>query len=704
MQDPKSEKDQGGAGYEKAVEPIHGIIDRIHALHHPDWEQKNEDISSIKAALARYSSDLEHLKYRYDARGAELEKLKAQYTELEHKFLMRPDAMRRAGEMEVTELVKQKHDLVSLENSLERDRHELGREKERLAARAEGTVSARQAELEKEYAAKAALLASRDEKCALREKAVSEAEKRFEEQVEEAQRATAEELSASFEHERSAFRKEKTILAADLEKWRVRAEELLSQQAAARKAAEDLEGAAEAAREAAAEARQKCKLAEMEKEALAGESGKWKLKAEESLALLAQARTAAGELESAAEASKEAVAEARQKTRLAEMEKAALLKRLEEWDEKGPEFDKWRSELSAREENCRRLEEQARGEAQPLRDRIAALEEGLRGEKHEADKWRLKAEEASSQLIVARSRAEELENEVEASCEAVSEARQRLNLAEMEKAAYLERLEEWDKKGPQFEKWRSELSAREANCRLVEENATKGAQPFKERIAALELLVRESEKAEVEAKSRCDVELPEHEARLNAEKARSASLREELKVVKEHLDKALKESAALEEEVVSIKEKHLKGETLKDAERSQKLDSLLAEIEQKEKELEESWTRRHKALEAEQKGYHAEFEKRQLAILEDLRANTAGIDKLYAQKEAKLVELNKRLIDEFQDREARARTVEEELRVQAANLAASAGELAKDYEAKRSELEDVKRKMLAEIAGQKPQN
>ncbi|MDD5210254.1 MAG: hypothetical protein PHV36_12760 [Elusimicrobiales bacterium] len=704
MQDPKSEKNEVGAGFEKAVEPIHGIIDRIHALHHPDWEQKNEDISSIKAALARYSSDLEHLKYRYDARGAELEKLKAQYMELEHKFLMRPDAMRRAGEMEVTELVKQKHDLVALENSLERDRHELGREKERLAARAEGTVSARQAELEKEYAAKAALLASRDEKCALREKGVAEAEKHFKEQVEEARRATAEELSASFEHERAAFRKEKTILAADLEKWRVRAEELLSQQALARKAAEDLESAAENAKEAAAEARQKCKLAEMEKDALAGESGKWKLKAEESLAQLAQARTAAAGLESALESSKEAAAEARQKTRLAEMEKAALLERLEEWDAKGPEFDKWRSELSAREEACRRLEEQARAEAQPLRERIAALEDGLRQEKREAEKWRLKSEESLSRSAGSKQAAEDLESQKEALNEAAAEARQRTKMAEMERTAALKRLEEWEKKGPELEKWRSELAAREENCKRIEENAGKEAQPLRDRIAALEILARENEKLAAQAKSRYAIEIPEFEEKFKLESARAASLKEELKGAREHLDKVLKDCAALEEELVLAREKHLKTETEKDAERSKKMESQLAEIEQKEKEMEEAWTRRHKALEAEQKGYHAEFEKRQLAILEDLRANSAGIDKLYAQKEAKLVELNKRLIDEFQDREAKARTVEEELRGQAANLAASAGELARDYEAKRSELEGLKRKLLAEIAGQKPQN
>ncbi|MDO8806744.1 MAG: hypothetical protein Q7R35_20220 [Elusimicrobiota bacterium] len=763
MQDPKNDKRSGEYGFEKAVEPIHGIIERVHALEHPDWHQKDEDISLIKTTLSRYASELEHLKYRYDVRGAELEKIKAQYTELEHKFLMRPEAMRRAGEMEVTELVKKKHDLAALEVSLEKAGIELGLEKERLAAGVKELASARLAELEREYAGKAELLSSREEKAALREKAVSEAEKNLKAQIEEERKSAVEELVASSAHERAvsegAFRKEKTILAAECGKWRLKAEDSQAQLAGAKKAVEELEDALESSKEAAAEIRQKCKLAEMEnaaffkrleewdkkgpelekwrselaareekcarieenarteaqplRERIAAledglrqekhEAAKWRAKAEDSLAQLTGARKTAEDLESAAETLNAEIAEARQKCKLAEMEKSASLKRLEEWHKKGPEFEKWRLELAAREEKCARLEENSRTEAQPLRERIAVLEDGLRQEKHDAEKWRLKAEDLLAQLAAARKSAEGLESAAESSNEAIAEARQKCKLAEMEKSACLERLAEWDKKGPELEKWRSELAAREQKCARLEENARAQAQPLRERIAAQEVLLRESEQNAALAITRCEAEIPEIEAQLKEESARAASLRAELKSAKEHLDKVLKENAALEENLVLATEKHLKAEAQKDAERSRKMESMLAGIEEKERELEEVWTRRHTALEAEQKGYHAEFEKRHLALLEDLRARSAGIDSLYAQKEAKLIELHKRFIDEFQDREAGARAVEEELRVKAATVAASTAELAREYEAKSSELETVKRKMLAEVAGLRTQ-
>ena len=247
------------------------------------------------------------------------------------------------------------------------------------------------------------------------------------------------------------------------------------------------------------------------------------------------------------------------------------------------------------------------------------------------------------------------------------------------------------------------MAASLENCAKIEENARNEAQSLRRRIAALEVLVKESEKYVEQAKLRCETEIPEIEAKRKEESDRAAALREELKSVKEHLDKILKENAALEESLVVATEKHLKAEAQKDAERSKKMESLISEIEAKEREMEEAWTRRHTALEAEQKGFHEEFEKRNQALLEDLRARAAGVEKLYSQKEAKLIELHKRFIDEFQDREASARAVEEELRVKASMLAASSADLAKEYEQKSSELEAVKREMLAEISGPGPQ-
>lgn len=189
------------------------------------------------------------------------------------------------------------------------------------------------------------------------------------------------------------------------------------------------------------------------------------------------------------------------------------------------------------------------------------------------------------------------------------------------------------------------------------------------------------------------------EQELKLEKERTAVLRGELKTAKEHAEAALLETAAKEEELTNFKERHLRADAQKDSERAQKNADLLAGIEEKERELEASWTRRHKTLEAEQKEHQANFEKRHREILEALRDNSAGLEKTYAQKEARLLELNKRLIEEFQDREGKTRAVEEELRARTAMLAAAEAALARDFEEKQAELEAVKNKILGSIPG-----
>ncbi len=49
MQDPKNENSYSEAGFEKAIEPIHGIIDRIHAvlskpLNTPETRKQLQDV------------------------------------------------------------------------------------------------------------------------------------------------------------------------------------------------------------------------------------------------------------------------------------------------------------------------------------------------------------------------------------------------------------------------------------------------------------------------------------------------------------------------------------------------------------------------------------------------------------------------------------------------------------------------------------
>lgn len=449
------EKQEARSDLEKAKDPAHGIIARIRALEHPDRGQKDEDLDAVKTAMARQSAELERLAFRYEARGTELNRLRAQYSDLEHKFQLRPDAMRRAGEMEVTELVKKKHEVAELENSLEKARTELEKKYERLTAETKGGLSSRLAELEREYAERSAAINDREEKTALREKKLSETEKHLREQVEEARRRAIDEVSASFDHERAstegAFQKEKSIST--------------------------------------------------------NEAAKWRKKAEESLAQLAEARGAAETMEKEMEAAKEAAAGSGQLGRLAEMEKTAALKRLAEWEKKSAEIEKWRAELAGREEKCRHIEEVSRREGQPLKDRLAEIADSLQREKAETEKWRRKTDEALAQASEARKRAEALEKGMEAARETSVEAGQQSRLAEMEKAACQKRLAEWEKKGAEIETWRSELAAREEKCRGAEEAARREGRTFGERQAALEKEYEEKRRALEETKARMRAEI-----------------------------------------------------------------------------------------------------------------------------------------------------------------------------------------------------
>jgi hypothetical protein len=229
-----------------------------------------------------------------------------------------------------------------------------------------------------------------------------------------------------------------------------------------------------------------------------------------------------------------------------------------------------------------------------------------------------------------------------------------------------------------------------------------GAVSEKSEARAAELADRleqaEERLAENTARAEAGHAVPRLEQELKLEKERTAVLREEVKAAKARAEAALGETAAKEEELNNFKERHLRADAQKDAERTQKNADLLAGIEKKELELEDAWTRRHKALEAEQKERQDGFEKRHRGILEALRENSAGLEKAYMQKEARLMELNKRLVEEFQDREARTRAVEEELRARTSMLESSAAALAKEYEEKQAAIEALKKRTLAALA------
>ncbi len=174
---------------------------------------------------------------------------------------------------------------------------------------------------------------------------------------------------------------------------------------------------------------------------------------------------------------------------------------------------------------------------------------------------------------------------------------------------------------------------------------------------------------------------------MKAVNGRCDVMKEEVHSLTARLETALREAAQLEDQLVAAKEAHLKAEAQKDADRSRRMDELVAGMGEKERALEEAWSRRHKELE----DHHR-------AMVEELRAGAERMEKVYAQKEARLMELNKRLIDEFQDREGRARAMEEDLRAHTALAASASAELQREYERLRAGLEEERKKILAEAA------
>lgn len=216
------------------------MIERMRALEHPAWPDKNDDIESLKSAITRCASELDHLKFRHEARGAELGKLKARYADLERLYKMRPDAMRRAGEMEITELVRGKQELAEQELALQKAKTDAEQQRSAQARADKARLEERSAELEREYTEKKKKLEEAERETAHRRSELTGSETRLQEQLEATRRAAVEETVAGFKQEMAArervFLQEKAVLNSEAEGWRRKAEEAFSQLVEAREA------------------------------------------------------------------------------------------------------------------------------------------------------------------------------------------------------------------------------------------------------------------------------------------------------------------------------------------------------------------------------------------------------------------------------------------------------------------------------------
>ncbi len=515
---------------------VHGITEKLRSAEIPGGPlPAGEGVDSLRAELSVCRTELGHLRFRYESRGEELRKVKALHAELERMTMMRPESMRRAGETEITELVRRKQELGERERAFEKERAAWAAERERAAAASGEELSSLREKLEQEHASRVAALNALEENLSEREKAASAQSSRLRTDIERARSLAVEETAANFGREiaalESTFRKERAILQS------------------------------------------------------------------------------------------------------------------------------------------------------------------------ESDKWRLKAEELLAQISSARDMAEERSREAEALAAALKETRALARQAEKERDAALRRSADSEKRAAEAEKLRAELWAAEEEVKRLQVSAGEERKVLALKVSSLELALEESGRAAALQQNKMEAVVPDLEARLKTEAVRCETLKTELVSVRGHLESALKESARLEEALTLEKERHLKQEAERDAERTRKMEALIAETEKKERELEDVWTRRHKALEAEQKEFHSEFEKRHLQLLEDLKASSAGVDKFYAQKEARLLELNRTITAEFQDRESKARALEEEVRARVSGLAEASAELQADFEQKSKELETIKVRLLSGLPG-----
>ncbi len=308
--------------FEKARKTIHGVIERIRAIEHPEGTDRGDEVTALKAAVAHCSAEMDRLNYRYEQRGAELERVKAAYAELERMFQMRPDTMRKAGELEAVELVRRKRELAAAEEELVKAREAAAQERQRLEAEARGAAQERLAALEREYDGRRSRLELSEREYAAREEALRQAEARQRAGIEAARAAAAAEAAAAFEKERAAL----------------------------------LENFAR------------------EKDALAAAAAGAKAKAAEAEARAAEARKTGQELERRALSAMESASAEAQRRRLVEMDRDAALARLAGWEKKGAELERWRGELEEREKACAGLEQRAVALEKDYAEKRAQLE------------------------------------------------------------------------------------------------------------------------------------------------------------------------------------------------------------------------------------------------------------------------------------------------------------------------------------------
>lgn len=201
-----------------------------------------------------------------------------------------------------------------------------------------------------------------------------------------------------------------------------------------------------------------------------------------------------------------------------------------------------------------------------------------------------------------------------------------------------------------------------------------------------------------EYRARYEAKISGFERQAAASQARISQLEQDLARANKHVETLLGQLEAKETENSEFREKYLKVEVQRDSERAKQVESLVADLEAKERQREAHWLQRHETLEGDARRRQDQLEAEYQRLLEDLKSRALDLEEGYLKKEGILRDLQRQLQTELQSREAKLKDHEATLKTQAEALAAHGQELERAYAQKRADLEKLKADLRAEIS------
>jgi hypothetical protein len=185
----------------------------------------------------------------------------------------------------------------------------------------------------------------------------------------------------------------------------------------------------------------------------------------------------------------------------------------------------------------------------------------------------------------------------------------------------------------------------------------------------------------------------QNEALRRHSQAMEQALAKERKTVEE----LLKKIEAKEEENIDFKGKFLHIESERDHSRADKMQAFLQDVQKKETEAEETWMKRNQVLEAEYVQRSDEMKKSDQERLQTLQKRAADLEEQYRKKAEALQASCDASRREVESKDAAYRERAEALAHREAELLAVEKQAASVLEAKKRDLDEMKRRMEAEL-------